>query len=154
MRHTVFRIVATVTVTAGVTGCPKPESSTSSSGGGGQPGVAAHVVRGKEKRSLENDIRQLATMLYDAEAGRTPKSWNDFKPTLKQAPHIVKAVEEREIAIHYNIQLGSNVIIAYETQPDLRGSHVVAWGDGRVTTVSTADLDAALTSMGLKRQSG
>jgi hypothetical protein len=143
MRIVPLRLITALALGATLCGCPKVEPE--------KPGLGAHVARGKEKRSLENDIRQLATFLFDPDAGRTPKNWEAFKPSLRQAPHLVKAVEDGEVAIIYNVPLGSNTVVAYEREPDLRGSHVVAWGDGRVTTMPTAELDAALKAMGMQR---
>src|SRR5262249_12775973 len=145
-------LVAAVSAALLLTGCPKPDPETSSSSGApGQPGVGAHVVRGKEKRSLENDIRQLAQLMvaYNTENGHPPKSWEEFKPYIqREAGRIVQEIEEQQIAVLWGAPLNSGTIIAYEVQADLRGSHVVARGDGSVVTMPTAQLQAALQGRG------
>ena len=142
---------AALAVALFVTGCPKSDTEKGGGGGGdmAQPGIGAHVQRGKEKRSLENDLRQLAMFLFNPEAGRTPRSWEELKPTMQRdAPHIVREIEGGEIKVLYNVPLSSENIVAYEVQPDLRGSHVVAMGDGSVHTMPTAQLQAALSRQG------
>jgi hypothetical protein len=142
---TAFLLVAT---TAAL-GCPKSESDTagSSGGGSGQPGLGAHVVRGKEKRSLENDIRQLAQLMetYQTEFGNPPKNWAEFKSYIQRdAAHIVREIDAKQIEVIWGAPMNSATIIAYEVQPDLRGNHVVAKGDASVVTMPTAELKAAL----------
>jgi hypothetical protein len=148
MKSPSIRVISLVAFSLCVAGCPKPESDTSSSGSTGAPGIGAHVKRGGEKRSLENDIRQLATFLFDPEKGRTPKNWQAFQPELRQAPHIARAIEDKEIIVLWDVPLTSTSIVAYEVTPDLRGNHVVARGDGSVATMATADLQTALKAMG------
>ena len=134
-----------------VAGCVKVDTDP---GTDREPGVGAHVARGKEKRTLENDIRQLATfmMTYYTETGKPPRSWEEFKPYIQRdAPHIVREIDEGKIRVLWGTPMDSSHIIAYEVEPDLRNSHVVARGDSSVVTLTTGDLDAALQNQGVQR---
>jgi hypothetical protein len=149
-----IRTAAALLSAAFLTGCPKTESDTSSQGKGGEPGLGAHVQRGKEKRSLENDIRQLATFMkaYETENGSPPKSWQDFKPYIqREAGHIVREIDAGQINVLWGAPMNSNTIVAYEVEPDIRNSHVVAKGDGSVVTLPSDQLQAALRAQGVGR---
>src|SRR5260370_28757248 len=132
-----MRILASVFpigVVAALCGC-NPDRAKDSTDDVGDLGK--HVQRGKEARSVQNDMRQLATFLFDPEKGRTPKNWEEFKPTIRQAPNIVKEIEEGQINVLWNTPLSSNTIVAYEVQEDIRGTHIVAMDDGSVHTMTT-----------------
>jgi hypothetical protein len=83
--------------------------------------------------------------IYETELGHAPKNWTDLKSYIqREAPHIVRAVDEREIVIIWGRPLSSGTITIYEREPDIRGTHVVAHGDASVVTMTTAELDAAV----------
>ncbi len=131
-------------------GCVKVDTDP---GTNREPSIGAHVARGKEKRSLENDIRQLATfmMTYYTENGKPPRSWEEFKPYIQRdAPHIVREIDSGQIRVLWGTPMNSNNIIAYEVEPDIRNSHVVARGDGSVVTLTSGDLEAALRNQGVQ----
>src|SRR5262249_24328273 len=96
-------------------GCVKPESDTGpGSAAPGQPGIGAHVQRGKEKRSLENDIKQIALFMtsYYTENGQPPRNWPDFKAYIQRdAGHIVREIEEQQIAIVWGAPMNSSTIV-------------------------------------------
>jgi hypothetical protein len=118
-----------------------------------EPSIGAHVARGKEKRSLENDIRQLAQLMmtYYTESGKPPRSWEDFKSYIQRdAPHIVREIDGGQIRVLWGTPMDSSHIIAYEVEPDLRNSHVVAHGDASVVTLTSGDLTAALRNQGVQ----
>jgi hypothetical protein len=151
MRIIIAKSIGCVLVAAVMSGCPKIESDTSSSRGGGQPGIGAHVQRGKEKRSLQNDINQLAKLMqtYEVEFGRVPKTKEEFVTYIQRdAAHIVRAINDNEIVVLWGQPMRSGIVIAYEREPDLHGTHVVAYGDASTPTISTAQLQAALKSQG------
>jgi hypothetical protein len=132
-------------------GC-KPEPDPTGGGGGGG-GLGAHVQRGKEKRSLENDIRQLGLFIqqFETQEGHLPKSWEEFKPFLKgDGSRIAKEIEDRQIIVLFGSPWNSNTIYAYELEPDIRKSHVVLYGGGAVVTVPTDQLRSALQKQGVK----
>ncbi len=132
-------------------GCVKVDTDP---GTNREPSIGAHVERGKEKRKLENDIRQLATfmMTYYTENGKPPRSWEEFKPYIQRdAPHIVREIDGGQIRVLWGTPMNSNNIIAYEVEPDLRNSHVVARGDGSVVTLTSGDLNTALRNQGVQQ---
>ncbi len=140
-----------VAAVLGGAGCVKVDTNPATDQA---PGIGAHVARGKEKRSLENDIRQLAQfmMTYYTENGKPPRSWEDFKPYIRRdAPHIVREIDDGQIHVLWGTPMDSSHIIAYEVEPDLRNSHVVARGDGSVVTLTTGDLNAELQRQGVQR---
>jgi hypothetical protein len=105
---------------------------------GGTP-VSAGV---KEK----NDLRQIALFyrLFDAEFNRGPKSLQEFQDYIKRdAAGLKKALANGTYVLIVGKKLGAKDILAYEKKPD-KGSHIVARGDGSVTTMSLKELKEAL----------
>ena len=129
-------------------GCAAREAtSPAPAASNGGDSIGGHIKRGMEKPKVQNVLDQLAKfyLSYNTENGRSPASWKDLKAYMqKEAPTIVRTIDEGGYEIVWNARLGSDVVLAYEKEPDLRGSQVVVFGDGHIESMTPAKLQAAL----------
>ena len=123
----------------------EPTSPTPAAADGGS--LSGHAKRGMEKPKVQNFLDEIGKFYvqYNTENGRSPANWNEFKAYIqKDAPKIVQTVEQGSCEIIWNAKLGSDVVIAYEKEPDIRGTQVVVFGDGHIESISPAKLQEAL----------
>ena len=109
--------------------------------------LSGHAKRGMEKPKVQNDLDEIAKFyqIYNTERGKSPANWNEFKAYIqKDAPKLVQTVEQGTCEIIWNAKLGSEVVLAYEKEPDLRGTQVVVFGDGHIESMAPAKLQEAL----------
>jgi hypothetical protein len=128
-------------------GCAARESTSPASPAADGGSLSGHAKRGMEKPRVQNDLDEIAKFyqLYNTEHGRSPANWNEFKAYMqKDAPKLVQTVDEGRCEIIWNAKLGSDVVLAYEKEPDLRGTQVVAFGDGHIESMTPAKLQDAL----------
>jgi hypothetical protein len=140
------RLLAWAILTATLAGCEVKNTSPATPAGGGQS-LGGHIKRGMEKPKAQNVLDQLAKFyqLYNVEHGRSPASWAELKGYMsKDAGKLVQTIEEGRYEIIWNARLASNVVLAYEKEPDLRGNQVVALGDGHIESMTPDKLQAAL----------
>lgn len=141
-----------VMLAAGCTGGTRHAAASRTSGPAaareGRPGVAAHVIRGREMQDVQNDLRQLAIFyqVFEVEAGRPPKTLDELRDSISKAmPALAQQIEEGR----YVVELGGKGesgtrVLAYEKTPDLNGVHLVVLTDGSVSRMTPQELKAAL----------
>ena len=108
---------------------------------------AGHVQRGKERLINQNDLGQLALFYinYSIEMNRSPASLEELKEYMqKEAPKIIQSIEQGHITVVYKAKVSSNVVLAYESKPDLNGNQLAAMGDKSVKQLPAAELQKAL----------
>lgn len=133
---------------AAATGCGTAKETSRPAASKEPPGIAAHVIRGKELQEAQNDLRQLALFYrtYETEAGRPPETLTEVTEYVrKDMPTLAKRLDEG----HYVMELGTKRtpetrVLAYEKEPDLNGAQLVAMTDGTVNRMSPTELKAAL----------
>jgi hypothetical protein len=128
-------------------GCAARDSTSPAPPAADGGSFSGHAKRGMEKPKVQNFLDEIAKFyhLYNAEHGRSPANWNEFKAYMqKDAPQIVQTVEQGTCEIIWNAKLGSDVVLAYEKEPDLRGTQVVVFGDGHIESMTPAKLQEAL----------
>jgi hypothetical protein len=125
------------------TGCPKNKPEPT------EPGIGAHVQRGKEKQVSQSELGQLGLyyiQYYDSSGQRSPTKLEDLPDLQRDLRHLAEAIRDGTIVVNWGVKdpNSSNVVLAYEKDPDLRGNHVVLKGDRSVVTMTTQELKAAL----------
>jgi hypothetical protein len=128
-------------------GCAAREATSPAPAASDGSDLGGHIKRGMEKPKVQNVLDQLAKFyqIYNTENGRSPASWKDLKAYMqKEAPTIVRTIDGGGYEIVWNARLGADVVLAYEKEPDLRGSQVVVFGDGHIESMTPAKLQAAL----------
>jgi hypothetical protein len=128
-------------------GCAARESTSQAPPAADGGSLSGHAKRGMEKPKVQNFLDEIGKFYvqYNTENGRSPANWNEFKAYIqKDAPKIVQTVEQGSCEIIWNAKLGSDVVIAYEKEPDIRGTQVVVFGDGHIESISPAKLQEAL----------
>src|SRR5262249_49948613 len=114
-----------------------------------EPGIGAHVQRGKEKRVSENELGQLGLyylQYYDDHGQRSPAKLEDLPDLQRDLRHLAEAIRDGTIVVTWGVRdpTSSNVVLAYEKDADIRGTHVVVKGGRAVVTMTTQELNAAL----------
>jgi hypothetical protein len=130
-----------------IAGCAARESTSPAPRAADGGSLSGHAKRGMEKPKVQNDLDEIAKfyLIYNTEHGRSPANWTEFKAYIqKDAPKLVQAVEQGTCEIIWNAKLGSGVVLAYEKQPDLRGTQVVVFDDGHIESMAPATLQEAL----------
>ena len=99
----------------------------------------------QERTKIQNDFTNLALYYRMCSDGnRGPAKWQELKAFIgNEMPSLTKGVEEGRYVVVYKAGLGSNDLIAYENQGDVRGQHVALFGDGHIVTISTEELAQA-----------
>jgi hypothetical protein len=125
------------------TGCPKTKSEPT------EPGIGAHVQRGKEKQVSQSELGQLGLyyiQYYDSTGQLSPTKLEDLPDLQRDLRHLAEAIRDGTIVVNWGVKdpYSSNVVLAYEKDPDLRGNHVVLKGARSVVTMTTQELNAAL----------
>jgi hypothetical protein len=108
------------------------------------------VKRIIDRPAVQNDLRQLALfyMAQVADLGRV-RTVDAFTGYIKRdAPQLVKALQDNVYVVVPNIRPAAGIVLAYEKTPDAAGQHIVAMGDGMITQMSTRQLQAALAGRG------
>lgn len=111
---------------------------------GGPPTAAAHVQRGKERQINQNDLRQLALFFKNIktlQADNRPVTRDELKAEVQRdMPRLWQSIEEGKLVVNYNCDGSSNSLLAYESNADLNGNHLVTMGDGSTKLVPDAQL--------------
>ena len=105
------------------------------------------MVRGKEKRNVENELRNIGQLfaVYHTNLGGARPDMEAFKAQLqKDDPKSFQGLKEGRYILRPIRELSSNLVLAYEKEPDLRGMHVVVFGDASIKSLNDQDLQAAL----------
>lgn len=119
-----------------------------------QPGhdpQAQHILRGREKRIVENDFKQLGLQIqqYASEFGKAPSNKTELGNYIKRdMPSAYRAIMKGDYVVVPNARLGANTVMVYEKDIDINGNQVVLFGDGSVQTLQAQDLQKALKNPG------
>jgi hypothetical protein len=108
---------------------------------------AAPVRAQIQSTRAKNDLGQIALFYHTflADMLRAPKTLGEFTTYLKRdAPKLVKALENGTYVLVLVKKPTSNVVLAYVKQADRGKKHVVVRGDKSVTVMTTAELQKAL----------
>jgi len=131
-------------------GCGKSASSaatTPSKGGGGAPAQMS-LRRVIDRSRVQNDFRQLALYYanYSALQNRSPGKLDDLKADIERdMPKLYKAIEDGDYVVIWSLpHLSSEVVLAYEKEPDENGLRWVAHGDGSVKRLPPEEFEKAL----------
>jgi hypothetical protein len=89
-----------------------------------------------------NDLRQLALTFGSMPVA--PRSLEQWKTELRQAPALVKLIDEKEITINLKARQFTNDIVAYESEPDTSGLVYAARASNTVDGIPFADLKKEL----------
>ncbi|HLN33398.1 MAG TPA: hypothetical protein VK395_37065 [Gemmataceae bacterium] len=101
-----------------------------------------------DRSRVQNDFRQLALYYanYSALQNRSPGKLDDLKADIERdMPKLYKAIEEGNYVVIWSLpHLSSEVVLAYEKEPDENGLRWVANGDGSVKRLNPEDFEKAL----------
>jgi hypothetical protein len=89
-----------------------------------------------------NDLKQIAVTFGTMPSA--PRTLDQWKTELRQAPAIVKMIDAKEYSINLKARQFTNDILAYETEPDVNGLVYVARANGTVDGMPYADLKKEL----------
>lgn len=82
--------------------------------------IGANVQAGKQRQSAKGLMENIGLFYhqFNTENGRSPRSQKEFTDYIKKdAPHVVKAIEDATITVVWNAPLSTNTILAYEKEP-------------------------------------
>ncbi len=107
---------------------------------------AGHIKRGKERLVNQNDLNQLALLCFQYYQDQAPADLQQLKSMIqKDAPNIYRKIDQGQIVLLHHKKITSDMVIAYEKEPDLNGKQLAAMGDGKsVNSMTAAELQKAL----------
>jgi hypothetical protein len=144
----IWQLTPLALMAALLVGCSKGASpaTPTAAPAGSAPGLS--LKRTIQRSNVANDLQQLGLFYqtYNTDFGRSPAKLEDLKPSIERdMPKLYESIENGTYVVSWGVRnLASNLVLAYEKEPDNNGIHYVLMGDGSVQRMNDEQLQTAL----------
>jgi hypothetical protein len=110
-------------------------------------GIVSPAHAQAQNVAAKNDLVQIALFyhLFFADQARFPRTQNEFKAYIKKdAPKLVKALDDGVYVLVLTKGPTSTRVLAYEKKPNNKGIHAVVMGDKSASSMTSKELEKAL----------